>query len=78
MLPPSSHFLYIPAVLLLGVILGFILGARAARDQANLAVKRDADRAKARADRAARRAAKAAPGGDDGDDDDGGGAPGAA
>ena len=29
---PSSHFLFIPAVLLIGVVLGWILGSRAARD----------------------------------------------
>jgi hypothetical protein len=29
---PSSHFLFIPGVLLVGVVLGWILGSRAARD----------------------------------------------
>ena len=29
---PSSHFLFIPAVLLIGVVIGWILGSRAARD----------------------------------------------
>jgi hypothetical protein len=29
---PSSHFIFIPGVLLLGVVLGWILGSRAARD----------------------------------------------
>jgi hypothetical protein len=29
---PSSHFLFIPAVLLIGVIIGWILGSRAAKD----------------------------------------------
>ena len=28
----SSHFIFIPAVLLVGVIIGWILGSRAARD----------------------------------------------
>lgn len=28
----AGHFIYIPAVLLLGVILGWVLGSRAARD----------------------------------------------
>jgi len=30
--PPSSHFIFIPAVLLIGVMIGWILGSRAARD----------------------------------------------
>jgi len=29
---PASHFIFIPAVLLLGVVLGWILGSRAAKD----------------------------------------------
>jgi hypothetical protein len=29
---PSSHFLFIPSVLLIGVIIGWVLGSRAARD----------------------------------------------
>jgi hypothetical protein len=28
----SAHFLYIPAVLLLGIVIGWILGSRAAAD----------------------------------------------
>jgi len=29
---PSSHFIFIPGVLLVGIIIGWILGSRAARD----------------------------------------------
>ncbi len=29
---PSSHFIFIPAVLLIGVVIGWVLGSRAARD----------------------------------------------
>lgn len=29
---PSSHFLFIPSVLLIGMVLGWVLGSRAARD----------------------------------------------
>jgi hypothetical protein len=29
---PSSHFLFIPGVLLIGMVLGWILGSRAAKD----------------------------------------------
>ena len=28
----ASHFIFIPAVLLVGIVIGWILGARAARD----------------------------------------------
>ena len=31
-MPTAAHVIYIPAVLLLGVVLGYILGSRAARD----------------------------------------------
>lgn len=30
--PTASHFIFIPAVLLIGVVLGWILGSRAATD----------------------------------------------
>jgi Tfp pilus assembly protein PilF len=30
--PTAAHFLYIPAVLLLGIVIGWILGSRAAAD----------------------------------------------
>jgi len=29
---PASHFIFIPAVLLLGIVVGWILGSRAAAD----------------------------------------------
>jgi hypothetical protein len=41
----SSHFLFIPAVLLLGVVLGWILGARAAKDAFAAELKRRDERA---------------------------------
>jgi len=31
-MPTAAHFIYIPAVLLLGVVVGWILGSRAAVD----------------------------------------------
>jgi len=30
-MPSATHVLYIPGVLLIGVVIGFLLGARAAR-----------------------------------------------
>jgi hypothetical protein len=42
--PPSSHFLFIPAVLLIGVVIGWILGSRAARDAYMAELKRRDER----------------------------------
>jgi hypothetical protein len=50
----SGHFIFIPAVLIVGMILGFLLGSRAAADRVNLERKRAQEREaarKARADR---------------------------
>jgi hypothetical protein len=46
--------------ILLGIFLGFILGARAARNAFDLERKRDEERAAARAAREAKKAARAA------------------
>ncbi len=43
-MPPSSHFIFIPAVLLLGVVIGWILGSRAARDAYMAELKRREER----------------------------------
>lgn len=58
-MPPSSHVLFIPGVMLIGMFLGFILGARAARNQFDLARKREEEREAVRATRAAKKAAEA-------------------
>lgn len=55
----SSHILFIPGVLMIGMFLGFILGARAARNQFDLQRKREEERQAARAARAAKKAAAA-------------------
>lgn len=58
----SSHILFIPGVLMVGMFLGFILGTRAARNQFDLQRKRDQEREAVRAARAAKKAdAKDAP-----------------
>lgn len=31
-IPTASHFVFIPAVLLIGVVIGWVLGSRAAHD----------------------------------------------
>jgi hypothetical protein len=53
----SSHIIFIPAVVLVGMFLGFILGTRAARNQFDLQKKRDVEREAARAARAAKKSA---------------------
>jgi hypothetical protein len=58
-LPSSAHFIFIPTVLLLGVVLGFILGAKATRDAYALEEKKAAERLERAAKRAARHAADA-------------------
>lgn len=47
----AGHFIFIPSVLLVGVVIGWILGSRAARDAYAMELKR-------REERAARQAAK--------------------
>jgi hypothetical protein len=51
-----EHVLFIPGAVMVGMFLGFILGARAARNQFDLQQKRTAERDAARAARAAKRA----------------------
>jgi hypothetical protein len=55
--PPSSHFIYIPAILVLGLVLGFIWGARLTRESLRLEQRAADERARRKADRAARTAA---------------------
>jgi hypothetical protein len=58
-LPNSSHFIYIPVILLLGIVLGFIWGARVTKEAFLLAQKNAEERARKKAERAAERAAAA-------------------
>ena len=41
----SAHFVYIPGCIILGIVLGWVLGARAARAEAAVARKKAAARA---------------------------------
>jgi hypothetical protein len=41
-MPTAAHFLYIPGVLLLGIVIGWILGSRAAADAYASQMKKDA------------------------------------
>jgi hypothetical protein len=43
---PSSHFIFIPGVLMVGVVIGWILGARAARDAYAAELRRREERAR--------------------------------
>jgi hypothetical protein len=47
----AGHFIFIPAVLLIGLVLGWILGSRAARDAYAAELLRREERAAARAAR---------------------------
>jgi len=42
----AAHFLFIPAVLVLGIVIGWILGSRAAQDAFALELKRREERAR--------------------------------
>jgi len=44
-MPPATHFIFIPAVLMFGVVIGWILGARAAKDAYAMELKRREERA---------------------------------
>jgi hypothetical protein len=54
----AGHFIFIPAVLLVGIVLGWILGSRAARDAYAAELRRRDERA-GRAPRGAGGAGKA-------------------
>jgi hypothetical protein len=41
----AGHFIFIPSVLLLGVVIGWVLGSRAARDAFAMELKRRDERA---------------------------------
>jgi hypothetical protein len=57
-LPTSAHFIYIPGVLILGLVLGFVWGAKLTREQFALEAKHKEERA----ERARRKAERAAAG----------------
>jgi hypothetical protein len=57
----SAHVFFIPGILMVGMFLGFILGARGARNQFDLQKRRDAERDAAKAARAAKKAESSKP-----------------
>jgi hypothetical protein len=42
---PASHLIFIPGVLLIGIVIGWVLGSRAARDAYAMELKRREERA---------------------------------
>jgi hypothetical protein len=58
-LPPSSHFIYIPLILVLGLVFGFIWGAKSTQEAYRLEAKRTEEVAKKKAERKAAREAAA-------------------
>jgi hypothetical protein len=48
----AGHFIFIPSILLIGIVIGWVLGSRAARDALAAEMRR-------REEKAARRASKA-------------------
>ena len=47
----SAHFIFIPAVLLIGVVVGWVLGSRAARDAFAAELRRSEERERRRGER---------------------------
>ena len=45
----AGHFIFIPAVMLVGIVIGWILGSRAARDAYAAELKRREERAERKA-----------------------------
>jgi hypothetical protein len=42
--PTAAHFIFIPAVLIIGMVIGWILGSRAAQDAMAMEMKRQGER----------------------------------
>jgi hypothetical protein len=42
---PATHFIFIPGVLLVGIVIGWVLGSRAARDAYAAELRRREERA---------------------------------
>tara|TARA_R110002096_G_scaffold44526_13_gene120683 strand:- start:318866 stop:319048 length:183 start_codon:yes stop_codon:yes gene_type:complete len=59
-MPTSGHFIFIPAVFMVGALFGYIMANRAAADRASMEIKREEQRRVAREERAARKAKREA------------------
>ncbi len=47
--PTAGHFIYIPVILLIGIVLGWVLGSRAAADAMAVEQRRREERAQRKA-----------------------------
>ena len=45
-IPSASHFIFIPAVMLIGIVIGWVLGSRAAQDAYAAELKKREQRSK--------------------------------
>jgi hypothetical protein len=52
----AAHFIYIPAVLVVGVVIGWILGSRAAADAYAAELRRREERERRKAEKAEKKA----------------------
>ena len=46
--PTAAHFIFIPAVLIIGMVIGWILGSRAAQDAMAMELRKREERAEKR------------------------------
>ena len=51
-IPNAAHFIFIPAVLIVGVVIGWILGSRAAQDAMAMELRRREQKAEGRRQKA--------------------------
>ncbi len=49
-IPTASHFIFIPSVLLIGVVIGWVLGSRAAQDAYAAELRKREERSKKSSD----------------------------
>jgi hypothetical protein len=54
MMPTAGHFIFIPSVLLIGIVIGWVLGSRAARDAFGAELRRREEKAARAAEKAGR------------------------
>jgi hypothetical protein len=47
---PATHFIFIPATLLIGIVIGWVLGSRAAHDAYAAELRKREERAKRQSD----------------------------
>ena len=63
-MPPISHIIYIPSILMIGFVFGYVFGGRAAKDAEVARLRAEESKAARRAARAQRRDEGAPPSGE--------------